>query len=460
MKRLSSAVWIAAALLTGAACAPTPNPAAPSWGYYPPAIPPGFQPPPAPPPASPPAAPPAAQPAPPETAPADRPKVAVLPIQDDRLFRAERAELRRALGNRLALLAPNHAILPLADVDAKLRPVSATTGARCAFQGEPPEKRAQDSGWLTTAVLHVSGSRGRGEELWVRITGWHNADLMTWLAPWDPKLDLMNRYRAAIAALTPHEDALGLGGLGVAGSDKGALQEGPITVCEARHFGACDATSSAWKDKAGELGACFANEDDAEAEVLIQGDAPPALCEMIDLNETEGPLAQREACLCRVLTGSSGMSAKPGRRAVRVRFEAPELAQKPRPELRVIEASTNLSSDADYHSIRTERDGKTHYEPMYRLVTDNIDALAAPLARCAMPGGQIVVAGIDVREDGAVAAGRVLSGLQKKPDIACVEKALGRGAFTCSQDGKAAKVKIAITWPEKAPTPAPGPRGR
>src|SRR5687768_4137337 len=106
---LFSAACITAALLTGAACAPTPNPVAPSWGYYPPAVPMGFGPPPAPQPAPPPAASPAAPPVPP---PADRPKVAVMPIRDDLLFRAERTDLRRTLGNRLALLAPGHAILP------------------------------------------------------------------------------------------------------------------------------------------------------------------------------------------------------------------------------------------------------------------------------------------------------------------------------------------------------------
>jgi hypothetical protein len=432
---LSSAGLCAAVLLAGAACVQVPAACPPAMVWGPP------PPPAAPPPAAPPASPPADAP------PAHREKVAVLPLEEELLFRAERADLRGVLATKLTSIATDFAVLPLAEVDAKLRPVSPTTGARCAFEGEPAERRAREQGWLATDLLHVSGWKDKPEELWVQILGSHRSVGATWTAPWDPKLNLMARYRASFAALARDDSSGVLGGLAASGSDQGALREGPITVCEKKNFGACDAISAAWKDKAGDLAGCFADEDAAVSDVLLEGGAA-ARCEIANLNVTDGREGRREACLCRALMGSAGLSAKAGRRVIRVGFEAADLAGKPYPELRVVESSTNLDSDIDYHSIRTEREGKPHYLSLRRLVVDNIDALAAPLARCAAAGGgRAVIADIEVREDGSVGATRVLTAPLKPAEAACLDKALRRGAFTCTRDGKAATVKVAIAWP-------------
>ena len=78
--------------------------------------------------------------------------------------------------------------------------------------------------------------------------------------------------------------------------------------------------------------------------------------------------------------------------------------------------------------------------------TPNVDALAAPLARCAAPAGSVVVADVEMREDGVPIAGKVLSGTTDREAITCIEKALGRGAFLCTSDGKNARLRIALEW--------------
>jgi hypothetical protein len=369
-----------------------------------------------------------------------------LPIDEELLFRAERADLRQTLASRLTALSTDHVILPLAEVDAKLRPVSSATGARCAFEGEPAERRAHNQGWLTTDILHVSGFKEQAEELWVQIVSDRHREVDTWAAPWAPSVDIAERYRAAFTALVRKEDGGLLGGLGASGSDQGALREGTIAVCEEKSFGLCDPVSASWKDKARELAPCFADDDDIVTRALIQGDGASARCELSGLDALDGREGPREACICRALTASSGLRAKAGRRVVRVHFEAADLAGKARPELRVVEASQNLHSEADYHSIRTEKDGKASYYSLQRLVVDNLDALADPLARCGGRDGGTAMVDIDVREDGGVSASKVVTGLAKPNEAACVEKALRRGAFTCTRDGKAAKLRMAITW--------------
>lgn len=429
------------AAIMGTACVEAPAVCPPVMWAPPPAA---YMPPPSPPSQPPPAAP---QPAP--TPPEDRRKIAVLPIEDQHLFRAERAELRGILASKLVSLATKYTVLPLADVDAKLRPISTSTGARCAFEGEPAERRARDQGWLTTKLLDVGGFKNSSDELWVELYEGPSNILATWTAPSNRRLGLMDRYKASFAALVLNEDAAVLGGLGVRGSYEGALEEGTITVCEKKDFGACDPISKVWKDKAGELSGCFAGEDATVTEVLLEGGAA-ARCEIVDLHVNDGRSGAREACLCRSLMASSGLSAKAGRRVIRVRFEAADLAGKARPEMRVVESSTNLDSEVDYHSIRTEREGKASYFSLRRLVVDNVDALADPLARCAGAEGRSVMAEIEVREDGSVGNAKILTGPLKPAETACIDKALRRGAFTCTSDGKAAKVRVAMDWPARA----------
>lgn len=395
------------------------------------------------PPAPPPAAPqPAAEP------PSEREKVAVLPLEDSKLFRSERAELRQVLADQLAKIDNTHVFVPLTEVDSKIRPVSAGAGAACAFSGEPAERRAREHGLLPTSILHVAGFKDKGDELWVQILRAPHLDAVTWAAPWDPRLGLMDRYKASFAALAKKEGGLGLGGLAGSGRDKDALVEGSITLCEMKYWGQCDPASASWKDKARDLSSCFAGEDDITTELLVEGTEGAPRCEIADLHEAIGREGQREACLCAALGASSAMREKPGRRSLSVRFEAADLAGKPRPQIRVIDVTPNLDSEADWHSIRTERDGKAVYHSVQRLAVDNLDGLAAPLSRCAMPGGSVVVADIDVREDGVVTGARLVTSHAKKY-ATCLEKAFPRGAFACTDDGKAAKLRVAIAWPDK-----------
>ena len=55
-----------------------------------------------------------------------------------------------------------------------------------------------------------------------------------------------------------------------------------------------------------------------------------------------------------------------------------------------------------------------------------------------------------VREDGKADNTKVLVRAGKAAEAACITKALRRGAFTCTGDGKAAKVRIAMAWPARA----------
>jgi hypothetical protein len=373
-------------------------------------------------------------------------RLAVLPLQDDELFRAERAALRLELAGYLARLSPDHEIVPLADVDAKLRPVSRSTGHPCAFEDEPAERRAQEEGWRITRITHVAGIKGgSGEALWIDIAE-HDYIPATFEAPWNRKLPIVDRYRAAFAALVRGDGGGLVGGLGMTHDYRdGALHEGPVTLCERDSF-RC-AGSADWKDHAAELAACFAGGDEVWEELLVQGDAGGRWCEIQNLDRKDSREGAREACLCKALAASSAMGQRPGRRTVAVHYEAPDLSGKPRPELRLVESSTNLVTEDEWHSMGTVVDGKPKYSSVRRLVTDNLDALAAPLARCSPPPGSVVVADIDVREDGVPAGGRIVTGAPDSATARCLEQALGRGAFLCTDDGKQARLRIAIEWP-------------
>ncbi|MDI1483491.1 hypothetical protein [Polyangium sp. y55x31] len=391
--------------------------------------------------------PPPAQAAAQPPAEADRPEVAVLPIEDDKLFRAERAALRAELAAHLARVAPDYTILGPAMVDPKLRPVSRQTGHRCAYEGEPLSRRAYDEGWLTTDVMRISGvGRERGEVLWVNITSRGGNIGVTFEGPWNPQLGVVDRYRAAFASLVRKEHAGVLGGLMARGDERNALREGPITICEDKPFGQCDPGSVDWKDRAGNLVACFSNDDDVTRDFLVQGDAGGRYCELENLDLRDGREGAREACVCQALVGSAAMSKRPGRRTIRVQYEAPDLVGKQRPEIRVIEATTNIHVEDDWHSMEQVVDGKKRYTAVHRLVIDNVDSIAAPLARCAAPAGSLIVADFDIREDGVPVSGKVVAGTADRALAACIEKNLGRGTFTCTDDGSSARVRVALEW--------------
>jgi hypothetical protein len=391
------------------------------------------------------AAPPSARP----ERPSAREELAVLPIEDDHLFRAERATLRAWLADALAQRAPEYAIVPFAEVDAKLRPVSSKTGARCAFEDTPARRRAEDAGWLTTDLMHVTGPAPSPEELWVTIGGADHRDDATFTALWDPRLERSARYRAAFASLQRQLGGGGLlGGLGVSGSSADAARKGPIELCESRPFGACEPESKAWSDRMGDLASCYAGEDDARSEVLLALESGNMRCELTDVEDLTGRDGKREACLCGVLSTSAAVRVKPGRRVLDIHYEAEDLGGKPRPEARTVEVTTNLHADDDWHSMRHEENGKSVYASVHRLAVGNLDGLAAPAARCAVPAGAVVLADLAISENGAVKAARVVTGTVSKETTECIEKALGRGAFECTNDGKDARLRVALAWPE------------
>ncbi|WP_437930245.1 hypothetical protein WMF37_13765 [Sorangium sp. So ce291] len=378
----------------------------------------------------------------------ERPELAVLPVLDDALFRDERAVLRQTLANVLAQRAPDHALVPLDEVDAELRPVSATTGARCAFDEVPLERRAEDAGWRWTEILRVGGLPGSsGEQLWVELVGGGNTAMVTFGGALDPTAAPLARYLKAFAALErkPDGGAL-LGGL-AGGGGAGAVTEGAVTLCEQVPFSACRPETSSWRDRAAALAACYAGEDAAADALLI--DAPAARCEIADLDDVEGPRGKREACLCAAVRSSAGLQAAGGRRVLRVDYAAPEIAGRPRPELRVVDATTNLHAAEEWHATRSA-DVSRVSRSVHRLGIDNLDALAPALARCEAAPGGLVVAQLDAREDGSVERARVLSGAPRPALAACVEKALSRGRLACTRDGKPAAVRVAVEWPAAA----------
>lgn len=369
----------------------------------------------------------------------ERAKIAVLPFEDEQLFRVERRALRERLAAELARRVADYEVVPLAEVDAALRPI-AKSGARCAYDGVPNHRRVSGKGWLTTELVHVSGFKEQKDELWVQINDW-KAPVLTLAAPWDPKLARVQRYDAAFASLRVLPDyAAGLGGLGGRFVAQGEVKVGTLTLCQRSGFTNCAPGTQAFADRAAEMAACFAGADVASQRVIFEG---ASRCELEGLDDTTGPDGKREACLCAALGKSAGASASKGRSRLVISHEATDLTGKPRPELRVVDATTNLHSDADWYS--SERKAAV---PVYRLSVDNVDAPSPALARCALPAGSVVVAKVVVGDDGSVREARVLSGTKSKKDADCVGKALEGGAYACTGDGKPAALRLALVWPE------------
>lgn len=366
-----------------------------------------------------------------------REKIAVLPFEDEHLFRSERRALREKLAAALGKELRDYELVPLSEVDAELRPI-AKSGARCAFDGVPNHRRVSGKGWLTTELVHVSGFKEKGEELWVHVNGWQSPEL-TLAAPWNPKLPRLERYESAFTSLKALPAGGGvLGGLGGRFMPRGEVKAGTLTLCQRAGFTDCAPETKAFSDKAAELAACFAGVDHERRHVIFEG---PSRCELEGLDDPSEPGGKREACLCAAVTKSAGASASRGRSRLIVEHEAKELAGKPRPEVRVVEASTNLHSEASWHS--SDKKGQP---PVYRLEVDNVDSVAPALARCALPTGSLVVAEVSVGDAGTVQTARVLSGAKTKRDGACVEKALAAGTFACTGDGKPATVRLALAW--------------
>ena len=339
-------------------------------------------------------------------------------------------------------------MLPLSGVDQKLRAVSQGSGKRCAYPA-PAMRRAQNEGWLTTDVMHVFGTPNSPEQLWVSVAGsGPRAPDITFKSLWKREPSRMDRYRAAFASLVRQPDSasadLLLGALAGRASRKNHVTVGGLTLCESKLFGACTPETKALSDVAPQLTRCFSGADDDARELLFEG---KARCELAGVDDPSGPDGKLEACLCNALGGSAGVRGRSDRRLLDVHYEAPDIQGKPRPELRVVEASHNIFADSDWRSLRHEDHDKTTYTSVRRLVVDNLDGLQAPLARCALAPGSVVVADLSLSDAGSVDSAVLRAGTATKKQTSCIQKALSHGAFNCSTDGKPASLRIAISWP-------------
>ncbi len=426
-KRTRLRAGLVALVLTAApSCAPRcpqcPPPGA--WGAPPPAVP---------------TAAPAQAAAP---AAKERKKVAVLPLREDELFRAERAALRADLVTRVRVLLPGYDVVPVSEVDAALVGVS-KAGARCASQNVPPLRRVRNKGWLGATLTQVSGYRDKPAELWLELHDQSGVEL-TFAGEWNRSLDLASRYRAAFASFGPPQNGMGLlGALAASGGAKGEITRGSLSLCEKASFFECSAETSAWTDAAPELSKCFTGSDAARETVLFEG----SRCEITNLHDVSGDRGKTESCLCAALRKSKGASARPGRRRIAIGYEAPDIVGKPRPVLRVIE-ERGLHSDQDWDSERYEVSGKAKYRSWQRLTVDNLDSLKAPLARCAKKSGGMLTAELEMDATGRVSKAQVLSGEKDKAVVACVEKALATGTFACPSSDEGATLRLAIRYPD------------
>lgn len=395
-----------------------------------------------------------AKPAPAAATPRKREKVAVLPIVDDHLFRAERAWLRELLASELAKRDPDLDVLPLSQVDKTLRPVSKGNGKRCAYPA-PLLRRAQDQGWLATELGRNDGYQGKAPELWVTLEG-KNGNNVTFTSVWNRSLDRMSRYRAAFSSLVQQPESGGLGVLGALSGQprrKNELESHGLTLCESAALAgggdllaSCAPQTQQLSSDAAALAKCFAGRDEDEQELLFEG---KARCELAGLDDTSGPDGHLETCLCHALDKSTAVLGSTGRRTLELDYEAHDLAGKPRPHVQVIQASDNLFSKAAWRSLKHQEHGKTKYTSVRRLVVDNIDGLRTPLARCWVPSGSVVVADLSLGGDGSVESVKLRDIPGTRAASPCVEKALSHGEFNCTSDGKSASLRIAISWPRK-----------
>ncbi|MEZ4220395.1 MAG: hypothetical protein R3B13_05645 [Polyangiaceae bacterium] len=369
-----------------------------------------------------------------------RPKLAVLPIEDSELFRDERAQLRNELFRRLTALASDHELISLSEVDAQLRAVN-SAGQACAYDETPLSRRARNKGWRWSEVMFVHGPKQRGSELWVQLNRYGTSE--SFAAPWDSKADRMQAYGASFASLRKlSPDAGVLGGLGSSAGPQGEQTAGALKICEKESFFKCRKESQAWLDVSKELTACFTGVDEGSETALVDG----SRCELPEARTASTVRGKREACLCAALVKSAGVSVRSGRRKVNVSYEAPDIAGRPRPRLRVIDVE-GLFAEADWDSVKYQDGGKTRYRSEQRLVVDNLDALSAPLARCKVKAGTQLTAELSVDSTGHVAAAKVTSGAANTV-MQCLDKALARGVFGCPGNSEGATLRIGIRYPD------------
>lgn len=387
----------------------------------------------------------------PPAPPARRYEVAVLPIRDDEIFRAERIALRDQLAARLVALDPRLTLVPREKVDAALRPVS-KTGVPCANDTLDPEDAVKDQGWAYTSLLHVSGVRGASEELWVDVTQYDEqvANFAAPLAAGEP----VSAYAGAIARLVPQEErAALLGALG--GTPRVAVDGGSLTLCERTSMFQCDANTVAWSDQKAALTACFGDEDEAEEDLLFEVTAGRMTrCELSDVERPEAADSARETCLCNAMAGSSAVARAGGRRRLQMGYLAPSLLGYVRPEVLLSRLSPTLRHDERSHYPLDEerKKGKT---PFVFLETAGREELSTSMGRCTPKGGEgYSVLALSIGEAGTV-SGVTLVGASGKTEGDCAVKVAKRARFSCPTDGKPASAEVTVRWGAERKADAP-----
>jgi hypothetical protein len=368
---------------------------------------------------------PGTQPAPaPASARGEKRKLAVVPIEDDELFRSERAAIRQALHQRLGQVATAQSVLGLAHVDEK------TSRSKCAYEEASPAGWARAEGWSATDAHIVYREDGNQVDLWIEL----GAEEVTFSGPWNRELPLFQRYLAAIAGLKELEGSRGvLGSIGVSLTFDGAASGGTLSACETFPNGnGCEARSSGWSDRLVEASACYADVDHAVDVLLIDNTQATPQCERVDLHDDRGKLGAREKCVCKAMIGSKALATDKRRRRVRIEHLAADLKGKTLPDVRALEVGTNVDSG---HIWRNDT---------MRLEVANLDELAYPLARCAAGSG-VGIAELTVEARGNVSAVRFLG--KGQTEHACWKKALERGAFDCTSNGFQSTVVVSIAYP-------------
>ncbi|NUP09434.1 MAG: hypothetical protein HOW73_25555 [Polyangiaceae bacterium] len=360
-----------------------------------------------------------------------REKVAVLPLADDDLFRAERTSLREKLSQAIGRVSGSELeIVPMTEVDKAIAPVS-KSGARCASSAGSLEMRAHEHGWLATQLKVAHVLRGKDElirELNVSArASW--AKPFHWMAPWPSNLSTAASYEQAIVALKPdpHGQEMMLAALN--GRPRNNVRFGTVSLCESPAAD-CASETKQWSDAASEMEACFAGADEVGLTLLVQGGSSPR-CEIVNDHEA----TPEESCLCKAALASKRMASLAKRTRLDIDFEAKDIAGKERPLLSIIDVTANVRTEEDWEPAR---DGARK-----RLIVEGLDALAAPLARCAR-GDDTVVAELAVDPTGKPTSAQLTLPPSSKGARACLEKALVKSAFDCTKDGQAATIRVAI----------------
>jgi hypothetical protein len=334
-------------------------------------------------------------------------------------------------------------VVPLAEVDASLAP-NPRSGERCADDGESAEWRAKRRGWFTTEFVHVVGAPGQAEELMVEVSS-ADRPQEVFAAAWDPKLPRFERYRTAFRTMASRPEMIG--GLDLVGTAMrlDTVTSGALTLCEDRGFDRCAPETKIFTDRAAAFESCFSGADE-EWDLLLFEDS--GRCELALLDDAASPEGRREQCLCAALAGSAGRAAKPGRRSLSLHFVAPDLKNKSRPELRVLETSGNFDARLEYHTVRALKYGKEDAWTIRRFTVPGLDAARAPLSRCTVPPGVTVVAELRPTEAGLASNPRVVSGSPSPASTRCIENALTRVAWPCTDDHKDGSLRVALSWLE------------